>query len=137
MITLRTLWEVPREMATRCTTPRVKETSDSVPAVENVHQFIDVLEEEIKKLQTRFNKNFGDHAICDFRFRYLSIMAICRAGLLCRSIRSMTDEKQLGEITREFCHIRDVLNKFFDSLQQSERKLYVSTGVKQSVAAGG
>ena len=123
-------------MAALRTKPQVKETADSIP-VQNIHQVIDVLEKDTEKLQTRFNNNFGDHAICDIRFRYLSIMAICRAGLLCRSIRSMTDEKQLGEITREFCHIRDVLNKFFDSLQQSERKLYVSTGVKQSVAAGG
>ncbi|MEN6321189.1 MAG: hypothetical protein ABFD82_20910 [Syntrophaceae bacterium] len=122
-------------MAALRTKPRVKETADSIP-VQNVHHVIDVLEKETEKLQTRFNKNFGDHAICDIRFRYLSIMAICRAGLLCRSIRSMTDEKQIGEMTREFCNIRDALNKFFDSMQQqSERKPYVSTGDKQSVAA--
>jgi hypothetical protein len=141
MITLRTLWEVPREMATLRTKPRVKETTDSVPAVQNVHQVIDVLEKETERLQTRFNKNFGDHAIGDIQFRYLSILAICRAGLLCRSIRAISDEKQIAEMTHEFCNIRDVLNRFFDFMESREGykgdKRHDNSGDKQSLAAGG
>ena len=128
-------------MAAPRTKPPVKETADSIPAVQDVRQVIDVLEKETEKLQTRFNKYFGGHAICDIRLRYPSIMAICRAGLLCRSIRSMTDEKQIGETTREFFHIKDVLNRFFDFMEseksQEGAKRHDDTGDKQSLAAGG
>lgn len=137
MITLRTVWEAPREMAAPRTKTRVKESADSVPAVQNVHQVIDVLDKETEKLQARFNKNFGDHAIGDIQFRYLSILAICRAELLCRSIRVISDEKQIGEMTHEFCNIRDVLNRFFDFIEsQKGDKRHGNTGDRQSLAAG-
>ena len=140
MITLRTLSEVPREMATPRTKPRVKERADSVPAVENVPHVIDVLDKETERLETRFNKNFGDHAIGDIRFRYLSILAICRAGLLCRSIKAISDEKKIGEMTHEFCNIRDVLDRFFD-FRESQKgnkgdKRHGNTKDRQSLAAG-
>ncbi len=139
MITLRTVWEAPREMAAPRTKTRVKESADSVPAVQNVHQVIDVLDKETERLQTRFNKNFGDHAIGDFRFRYLSILAICRAGLLCRSIRAISVEKQIGEMTHEFCNIRDVLDRFFDFIESQRKgdKCHDNTKDRQSLAAGG
>ena len=120
MITLRTLWEVPREMATPSTKPRVREAADGVPELQDVHQVTDVLDKETESLETRFNKTFGDHAVDDIRFRYLSILAICRAGILLRSIRSMTDEKQIDEITHEFCNIRDILNRFFDFMESQK-----------------
>ena len=140
MITLRTVWEAPREMAAPRTKTRVKESADSVPAVQNVHQVIDVLDKETERLETRFNKHFGDHAISDIRFRYLSILAICRAGLLCRSIRAISDEKQIGEMTHEFCNIRDVLDRFFD-FRESQKgnkgdKRHGNTKDRQSLAAG-
>jgi len=141
MITSRTVWEAPREMAAPRTKPRVKERADSVPAVQNVHHVIDVLDKETERLETRFNKHFGDHAISDIRFRYLSILAICRAGLLCRSIRSISDEKQIGKMTHEFCNIRDVLDRFFDFMESQKGnkgdKRHDDTNDRQSLAAGG
>lgn len=141
MITSRTVWEAPREMAAPRTKPRVKERADSVPAVQNVPHVIDVLDKETERLETRFNKHFGDHAIGDIRFRYLSILAICRAGLLCRSIRAISDEKQIAEMTHEFCNIRDVLDRFFDFMESQEGhkgdKCHDNTKDRQSLAAGG
>ena len=141
MITSRTVWEAHREMAAPRTKPRVKERADSVPAVQNVHHVIDVLDKETERLETRFNKHFGDHAISDIRFRYLSILAICRAGLLCRSIRSISDEKQIGKMTHEFCNIRDVLDRFFDFMESQKGnkgdKRHDDTNDRQSLAAGG
>jgi hypothetical protein len=140
MTTLRTLWKAPREMAAPRTKPRVKERANSVPAVENIHHIIDVLDKETERLETRFNKNFGAHAIGDFRFRYLSILAICRAGLLCRSIRAISDEKQIGKMTHEFCNIRDILDRFFDSMESQKEnkgnKRHDNTKDRQSLAAG-
>ena len=141
MITLRTSWEVHRQMAALRTKTLEKETADSVPAAQDVNQVIDVPEKETERLQARFNKNFGDHAICNIRLRYPAIMAICRAGLLCRSIKVNPDEKQVSEMTREFFHIRDVLNRFFDFIEseksQEGAKIHDSTGDKRSLAAGG
>ncbi|MGC9975160.1 MAG: hypothetical protein ABSC57_00365 [Syntrophales bacterium] len=128
-------------MAGPRTKPRVNEGADSVPAVQNVHHVIDVLDKETERLKTRFNKRFGGHAISDIRFRYLSILAICRAGLLCRSIRAISDEKQIGEMTHEFCNIRDVLDRLFDFMESQEvnkgDKRHGNTGDRQSLAAGG
>ena len=141
MITSRTVWEAPREMAAPRTKPRVRETADSIPAVQNVPQVIDVLDKETERLETRFNENFGDHEIVDIRFRCLSILAICRAGLLCRSIREISDEKQIAEMTHEFCNIRDVLDRFFDFRESHKGykgdKCHDNTKDRQSLAAGG
>ena len=128
-------------MAAPRTKPRVKERAESVPAVQNVHHVIDVLDKETERLETRFNKHFGDHAISDIRFRHLSILAICRAGLLCRSIRAISDEKRIGEMTHEFCNIRDILDRFFDFMESQKRnkrdKRHGNTKDRQSLAAGG
>lgn len=127
-------------MAAPRTKPRVKERANSVPAVENIHHVIDVLDKETERLETRFNKSFGDPAISDIRFRYLSILAICRAGLLCRSIRAISDEKRIGEMTHEFCNIRDILDRFFDFMESQKGnkgdKRHGNTKDKQSLAAG-
>jgi hypothetical protein len=127
-------------MAAPRTKPRVKERADSVPAVQNVHHVIDVLDKETERLETRFKKHFDDYAISNIRFRYLSILAICRAGLLCRSIRAISDEKRIGEMTHEFCNIRDVLDRFFD-FRESQKgnkgdKRHGNTKDRQSLAAG-
>ena len=141
MITLRTLWEAPREMAAPRTKARVKERADSTPAAQNVRHVIDVLDKETERLETRFNKHFGDHAVSNIRFRYLSILAICRAGLLCRSIRAISDEKKIGEMTHEFCNIRDILDRFFDIMESQKGnegdKCHGNTKDRQSLAAGG
>jgi len=110
----------------------------SLPTGDSSRQVIDFFEKELEKLTSKFNKYFGTR-ICDLQSRQLSMFAILKAGILSRSIRSTMDEKQVGNITREFCIIRDTLNKFFDYIeqQQSERKPHVKSVVRQSVAAGG
>ncbi|MGO9138469.1 MAG: hypothetical protein ACLP9S_10870 [Syntrophales bacterium] len=109
-------------MAAPRTKPQVKERADTAPAVETVHHVIDILDKETERLKARFNKHFGDHAISDIRFRYLCILAICRAGLLCRRVRTISDEKRIGEMTHEFCNIRDVLDRFFDFMESQKNK---------------
>jgi hypothetical protein len=99
---------------------------------------IDFYEREVERLTIRFNKHFGGQTVCNLRLRYLSVMAICQAGILARSIRDITDEKRISDLTREFCHIRDVLNQFFDSTEsQQERRSYGDTGNKDRIAISG
>lgn len=99
---------------------------------------IDFYEKEVERLTIRFNRVFGDRAVCDLQSRYASILAICRAGMIARSIRDMPDEKEIGDMTREFCHLREILNRFFDLVEsQTERRRHAVTGDSQSIAAGG
>ena len=99
---------------------------------------IDFFEKEVKRLQERFNATFGQERTVNMRSRYLAILAVCRAGILARSVREMSDEKRIGEMTREFCNVREVLNRFFDLIEsQPERRRNEQTTDKRSVAAGG
>jgi nucleoside-diphosphate-sugar epimerase len=99
---------------------------------------IDFFEKEVEKLTTRFNRLYGGRTVCDIRSRYLCILAICRVSMLSRTIREMTDEKRIGEMTREFCHIRETLNHFFDLMEaQPERRSYASKRDDERVMAGG
>jgi hypothetical protein len=98
---------------------------------------IDFFEKEVKGLQERFNATIGQERTTSMRARYLAILAVCRAGIIARSVRETSDEKRIGEMTREFCNIREVLNKFFDlSEAQQERRGQEQTTDKRSVAVG-
>lgn len=99
---------------------------------------IDFFEKEVERLTIRFNKVFGDQVIFDHQARYASILAICRAGMLIKSIRNISDEKQISALTREFCRIRKGLNRFFDHMEsQSGRRMNEHTKDKYHAAAGG
>ncbi|MGZ6225399.1 MAG: hypothetical protein ACXWMH_07840 [Syntrophales bacterium] len=128
-------------MAAPSAKPRVKPGADTAPVVQNVRHVIDVLDKETERLKTRFNKHFGDHAVAGIRFRHLSILAMCRAGLLCRSIRAISDEKQIGEMAHKFCDIRDVLDRFFDFVESQKGnegdKRHGNTKDGRGLAAGG
>jgi nucleoside-diphosphate-sugar epimerase len=99
---------------------------------------INFFEKEVEKLSIRFNSVFGEQTVCDLRSRYLSIFAICRAGIIARYIRDETDEKRIGDMTREFCKIRDGMNRFFDMFEsQLERRRYAETGDSKRISASG
>ena len=99
---------------------------------------IDFFEKEVKRLQERFNATIGQERTVNMRARYLAILALCRAGILARSVRETSDEKRIGEMTREFCNVREALNRFFDLIEsQPERRGHGQTTDKRSVAAGG
>jgi len=99
---------------------------------------IDFFEKEVEKLSIRFNSVFGEQTVCDIRSRYLSIFAICRVGVIARCIKDETDEKRIGDMTREYCRIRDVMNRFFDMLEsQLEGRRYAETGNRSRIAASG
>ena len=99
---------------------------------------IDFFEKEVKRLQERFNATIGQERTMNMRARYLAILAICRSDILARSVRETSDEKRIGEMTREFCNVREGLNRFFDLVEsQPERRGHGQTTDKRSVAAGG
>ena len=99
---------------------------------------IDFFEKEVKRLQEGFNATFGQEPTMNMRARYLAILALCRAGILARSVRETSDEKRIGETTREFCNVRETLNRFFDLIESKpERRGHGQTTDKRSVAAGG
>ena len=111
------------------------ETDNSLETADN-RQVVDFFEKEIKKLTMRFNK-ISDNPVCDMKIRCSTILSIVQAGLLVREIRSSTDEERIKKATRDFRHVRDVLNRFFDSVEkQAERKAYAGTTVYQEVAFG-
>ena len=99
---------------------------------------IDFFEKEVKRLQERFNTAFGQAKTVNMMARSLTILTICRVDLLARSARETSDEKRMGELTREFCHVREVLNRFFDLIEsEPERRGHGQTTNKRSIAAGG
>ena len=99
---------------------------------------IDFFEKEVKRLQERFNATIGQEPTMNMRARYLAILAICQAGILARSVRETSDEKSIGEMTREFCCVREALNRLFDLIEsQRERREHGQTADKHSVAVGG
>ena len=99
---------------------------------------IDFFEKEVKRLQERFNATIGQEMTASMRVRYLAILAVCRAGILARSVRETSDEKTVGEMTREFCNVREGLNRFFDLIESKpERRGHGQTTDKRSIAAGG
>ena len=99
---------------------------------------IDFFEKEVKRLQERFNATIGQQRTVNMRARHLAILALCRAGILARSVREMSDEKRIGEMTREFCNVREALNRFFDLIEsQPERRGHEQTTDRHNIAAGG
>ena len=99
---------------------------------------IDFFEKEVERLESRFDKLFGGQVVCDLRSRYATFLTICQAGILARSIRDVTDENRISDMAREFCHIRNALNKFFDSMEsQQERRFYANTGNNDRIASSG
>lgn len=100
---------------------------------------IDFFEKEVKRLQERFNETIGQERAMNMGARHLAILAICRAGILARSAREMSDAKRVSEMTREFCGIRKVMNQLFDLIEsQRERRRHDGYGQgKHSATAGG
>ena len=99
---------------------------------------IDFFEKEVKRLQERFNGTFGQEPTVNMRARHLAILAICRAGILARSVRETSDEKRIGELTREFCNVREALNMCFDLIEpQPERREHEYATDKRRAVAGG
>jgi hypothetical protein len=99
---------------------------------------IDFFEKEVRRLQERFNATFGQAKTVNMMARSLTIMAICRAGILVRSVRETEDEQKIGVMTRDFCRIREVINGLFDRIEsEQERRGHGQTTDKRSIAAGG
>ena len=99
---------------------------------------IDFFEKEVKRLQERFNATFGQEPSMNMRARYLAILAVCWADILARSARQTSDKKKIGEMTREFCNVREALNRVFDLIEpQPERREHGYEEGKHSAAAGG
>ena len=83
---------------------------------------IDFFEKEVKRLQDRFNENLGKAKTVNMGVRTLAILAICRADIITKSIRETSDEKRTGEMTREFCRIRVVMNGLFDLMESNKER---------------
>ena len=99
---------------------------------------IDFFEKEVKRLQERFNATFGQEPTMNMRARYLAILAVCWADILARSVRETSDEKRIGELTREFCNVREALNMCFDLIEpQPERREHEYATDKRRAVAGG
>ena len=98
---------------------------------------IDFLEKEVERLKTRFNLVYENRTVFDIRVRQAAIMTICRALTIVQTIKDESDDKRIGEMTREFCCIREVLNGFFDLMEfPKERRGNEHPGNQQISAAG-
>lgn len=99
---------------------------------------IDFLEKEVERLKIRFNLVYENRTVFDIRVRQAAIMTICRASMIVGTIKNESNDERTAEMTREFCHIREVLNGFFDLMElQKERRGNEHTGNQQISAAGG
>lgn len=78
---------------------------------------IDFFEQELSRLQERFNSTFGVMTTCDITARQSTLLSIIGLGVLAKRINSASDKDLVRtEITR-FVKGRDVLNRWFDHVQ--------------------
>lgn len=77
---------------------------------------IDFFQNELHKVQDRFNQTFGRMVVCNINTRQRVMLAIISLGLLERKI--METHKR-SDIQR-FIRTRNVLNKFFDQFKEVE-----------------
>lgn len=83
---------------------------------------------ELRKLQDRFNETFGAMVTCDLKTRQKIILTIAGLGLLERKISTSNKDSVRAEI-RQFVKTKDILNKFFNVIEnhQNERRHHVKT----------
>jgi len=99
---------------------------------------VDFFEKEVESLKIRFNRVYENRTVFDIQSRQAVIMTICRALTIVKTVRDASNDRRIGEMTREFCRIREVLNGFFDLMEsQQERRGNEHTGNQQIIAARG
>ena len=83
---------------------------------------VNFFEREVKKVRQRFNQTFGRQIVCNLNARYSAILSICRLGILADRIKEAEGKEKAKESIQEFTRIRDVLNNFFNIMENQEER---------------
>ena len=87
---------------------------------------VNFFENEIKKVQKRFNQSFGNCTTCSIKLRQAVILQIC--GLRCQKnkIKTTADKSKVKEEICQFIKIRDALNNIFTTIENhnNERRYF-------------
>lgn len=78
-------------------------------------------ETELARIQDRFNKTFGEMAVCNIRTRQQTILAIIRLRLLKRKINTASKDSVRAEI-RKFVRTKNNLNSIFNSIEKHQKE---------------
>jgi hypothetical protein len=90
---------------------------------------IDFFEEEIRKVQERFNQTFGMLNVYDLKSRQSTILAICSLTLIAGRIKQAKNKDDKKEDIKQFMRNRTILNDVFNQIKtyQEERRNYASS----------
>ena len=83
---------------------------------------VNFFEKEVKKVRQRFNQTFGRQIVCNLNARYSAILSICWLGILSNKIKEAEGKEKAKESIQEFTRIRDVLNNFFNIMENQEER---------------
>ena len=93
---------------------------------------VNFFEKEVKKARENFNKVFGNRTVCNLQVRYSSLLAVCWLGVLSANIMKVKDKKMAKGSIEEFYRARDVLNNFFNLMENQEERRYAAHSRKDS-----
>lgn len=89
---------------------------------------IDKFEQELKKIQERFNRTFGLQSTCDIATRSLVIMSIASMGVIIKRIKRNRNHAETMNQIMLLKRMGDVINRTFDQVDKfnAERRTYES-----------
>jgi len=92
---------------------------------------VNFFDEEVNKVQQRFNKTFGVLDVCDIRTRQRAILSIINMMRLKDKIISTQDKRNIKKDRSKFVKTRDWLNQVFNQIEQhlSERRKYAKGNI--------
>ena len=101
-----------------------------------VHGFF--FENEVSRLQSRFNEVFGKMDVCSLRDRQMVLLSIIGVALIKRNIEH-ADAQTRKMLVREFLHRRNVILRFLSRIEaqhmQKASAQFDHTTCQQRIAA--
>ena len=89
---------------------------------------IEKFEQDLKKIQERFNRTFGIQSTCDIATRSLVIMSIANMGVIIKRIKRNSKQSETMNQIMLLKRMGDVINRTFDQVEKfnAERGTYES-----------
>jgi hypothetical protein len=89
---------------------------------------IEKFEQDLKKIQERFNRTFGIQSNCDIATRSLVIMSIANMGVIIKRIKRNSNHAETMNQIMLLKRMGNVINRTFDQVEKfnSERGTYES-----------
>ena len=84
----------------------------------NIQKF----EQDMKKIQERFNRTFGLQSTCDIATRSLVIMSIASMGVIIKRIKRNRNHAEIMNQIMLLKRMGDVINRTFDQVEKFNAK---------------